>query len=215
MRNRLLWFSLHAILEKALAKHQRNLRACRACAGMASAPIAGAPVSSRILLVGQAPGAREPELGRPFAWTAGRVLFGWFEGALSWDESETRERVYFAAVCRCFPGKRPGGGDRVPSRGEIAHCGRWLRAEFELLRPELVIAVGRLAISQFTAYANLEAVVGRMIAGRYGTHRFDLVCLPHPSGASPWPRKEPGKSLTRRAMALIAAHPAVAWGGQA
>ena len=38
---------------------------------------------------------------------------------------------------------------------------------------------------------------------------FDLIPLPHPSGASPWPRQEPGKSLLRKALQLIAAHPSM------
>ena len=42
-------------------------------------PVSGGPVLSKVMLVGQAPGVREPVLGKPFAWTAGRTLFGWFE----------------------------------------------------------------------------------------------------------------------------------------
>ena len=68
----------------------------------------------RVLLVGQAPGDKEPVLGRPFAWTAGKTLRRGFT-SLAWSEDEVRDRVYFAAVCRCFPGKRPEGGDRVPA----------------------------------------------------------------------------------------------------
>ncbi len=48
-----------------------------------------------------------------------------------------------------FPGKNSQGGDRVPSRQEIALCGEWLRAEIAILKPGLVIAVGKLAIGQF------------------------------------------------------------------
>jgi len=53
--------------------------------------------------------------------------------------------------------------------------------------------------------------VGKSFASEYGGHRFDLVPLPHPSGASPWPHQLPGRVLLPRAMALIAAHPA--WKG--
>jgi uracil-DNA glycosylase len=111
--------------------------------------VVGRPVASRIILVGQAPGDKEPVLGRPFAWTAGRTLFKWFHAALGWSEEKTRDRVYFAAVCRCFPGKKGGGGDRVPDEDEIAHCASWLKREFALLRPALVLPVGKLAIRQF------------------------------------------------------------------
>ena len=77
-----------------------------------------------------------------------------------------------------------------------------------LLRPALVIPVGKLAIAQFTAYEGLEAHVGRQARYAYAGHAFDAIPLPHPSGASPWPRVEPGKTLLRDALALIAAHPA-------
>ena len=81
-------------------------------------PVVGQPVRSPVLLLGQAPGDKEPKLQRPFAWTAGKTLFKWFSG-IGLNEEEVRERVYMAAVCRCFPGKKPRGGDRVPSPQEI------------------------------------------------------------------------------------------------
>jgi len=171
--------------------------------------VTGGPVVSRVLLVGQAPGDREPKLGRPFAWTAGRTLFGWFDQHCRLDEAAFRDTVYMAAVCRCFPGKRPAGGDRVPSREEIENCAGWLDAEIRMLRPALIIPVGRLAIEQFVPCPSLAEVVGRRFRVTRAGHRSDLVPLPHPSGASPWPRVEPGKSLLRRAMTLIAGHPAI------
>jgi len=170
--------------------------------------VVGRPVDSRIMLVGQAPGDREPLMGRPFAWTAGRTLFGWFGGALGWSEDQVRDRVYFAAVCRCFPGKRPGGGDRVPSPQEIEACSPWLEREFRLLRTELLIPVGKLAIGRFLDAAPLKEVVGRSFRVRVGGRDADCIPLPHPSGASPWHRMEPGRTLLARALGLIAAHPA-------
>ncbi len=172
--------------------------------------VAGRPVASKILLVGQAPGDKEPKLGRPFAWTAGKTLFKWFNEALGWTEDEARDRIYFAAVCRCFPGKRLLGGDRVPNDGEIANCSRWLAAEIRLLRPALVLPVGKLAITQFLPVAPLNDLIGRQIAITYRDHAMDCIPLPHPSGASPWHRMEPGQTLLRQALARVAAHPAIA-----
>ena len=77
-----------------------------------------------------------------------------------------------------------------------------------LLKPALVIPVGKLAIAQFMPYRGLQAHVGRQSRCTYAGHAFDAIPLPHPSGASPWPRVEPGKTLLRTAMQLIAAHPA-------
>ena len=184
---------------------------------MASAPVSGGPVMSRVMLVGQAPGDKEPLRGRPFAYTAGRTLFGWFTRTCGWSEADFRARVYMAAVCRCFPGKRPTGGDRVPAPDEVANCSAWLRAEIDLLRPALVLPVGRLAIAQFlpdTDTWKLDAIIGNTFRTGYPgvDHTFDVVPLPHPSGASPWHRMEPGRTLLERALALAAAHPAMMGG---
>jgi uracil-DNA glycosylase len=192
----------------SLSKLVQALRGCRRCPQMQFSPISGGPVSSRVILVGQAPGVREPQAGRPFAWTAGKTLFKWFSDVAGVDESSFRATVYMAAVCRCFPGKTAAGGDRVPSRIEIANCSSWLDAEIVLLSPGLVIPVGKLAIAEFIRPAPaLSEVIGQMqTVGRAGK-RFDIIALPHPSGASPWHRIEPGKSLTQRALELIRDHP--------
>ena len=171
--------------------------------------ISGGAVVSKVLLVGQAPGDKEPKLGRPFAWTAGRTLFRWFTDSCGLDEAAVRSLIYMSAVCRCFPGKKPRGGDRVPTRQEIANCSSWLEAEFQILRPDLVLPVGRLAIEQFVACPSLTSVVGRQMRISFANHATDVIPLPHPSGASPWPRVEPGKSLLQDALRLIASHPAV------
>ena len=174
---------------------------------MVPPPVVGPPVLSKILLVGQAPGDKEPVMQRPFAWTAGKQLFKWF-ATLGVDEVDFRQRVYMAATCRCFPGKNPRGGDRVPSDVEVATCRPWLERELELLRPTLLIPIGRLAIQQFLPAAPLVEQIGKSFAVEHGRRRIDLIPLPHPSGASTWPRSEPGKSLTARALKLLGEHPA-------
>lgn len=192
-----------------IEQHLTALRACRRCPGMFRPVVVGRPVMGRVILVGQAPGDKEPKFGRPFAWTAGKTLFKWFNAALGWTEEETRNRIYFAAVCRCFPGKRPEGGDRVPNPVEIANCSAWLAREFEVLRPALVLPVGKLAISQFLPVAPLNDLIGRQFSLSFRGHAVDCIPLPHPSGASPWHRMEPGKTLLGRALQLVAEHAAI------
>ena len=170
--------------------------------------VSGGPVMSRVLLVGQAPGDKEPKLGRPFAWTAGKTLFRWFSEAAGMDEAQFRASIYMAAVCRCFPGKNPKGGDRVPSPEEVLNCAVWLKREFDILQPALVIPVGKLAIEQFIPVQKLDKIIGRKFEVTRDGHCFDVIPLPHPSGASPWHRIEPGKSLLKRSLKLIVKHPA-------
>lgn len=192
-----------------IQRHLERLLGCTRCPRMHKPVVVGRPVASRIMLVGQAPGDKEPILGRPFAWTAGKTLFKWFAGALGWTEEETRDRVYFAAVCRCFPGKRPKGGDRVPDPEEIEACSYWLEREFRLLEPQLVIPVGKLAIGRFLPPAPLQDMIGKTFRVTLAGRQADCIPLPHPSGASPWHRMEPGKTLLSKGLARIAAHPAV------
>lgn len=172
-------------------------------------PVSGGAVESRVVLVGQAPGVREPVAAKPFAWTAGKTLFRWFEEATGMNEETVRAKIYFAAVCRCFPGKAPGGSDRVPSPQEIENCSSWLDDEIEILGPRLIIPVGKLAIAQFLPLTKLEEVIGRCFRGQRNRRRFDLIPLPHPSGASPWHKISPGRELLAQALDLIACHPAM------
>lgn len=187
---------------------QEELRGCRACPRMVGPVIVGRPVDSRILLIGQAPGPREGAFGRPFAWTAGRTLFRWFAG-LGVEEEAFRSRVYVAAVCRCFPGKTAAGGDRVPDRSEVEQCGAWMAREVALLRPALLLPVGKLAIDLVLGPAakGLEQSVGRVQRATLHGVTADVIALPHPSGLSSWWKVEPGRTLLARALQALGGHP--------
>jgi len=195
-------------IQTRLDDHVARLLRCRRCLRMQSTPVSGGAVVSDVILVGQAPGPREPVLQRPFAHTAGKTLFRWFEESCGMNEATVRSKIYFAAVCRCFPGKNSSGGDRVPAPDEIRNCSSWMDDEIQILKPRLVIPVGRLAIAQFIDCRKLEEVIGRNFRVERVAHRFDLIPLPHPSGASPWHKISPGKELLEKALRKIARHPA-------
>ena len=203
-----------------LTLHLARLLKCRRCPRMKSAPVSGGAIVSDVMIIGQAPGPREPVLQRPFAHTAGKTLFRWFEEFCGMNEATVRSKIYFAAVCRCFPGKNSGGTDRVPAPDEIRNCSSWMHQEIQILRPRLVIPVGRLAITQFIAREKvvgeavsfpyrLEKVIGRKFQVERAGHRFDVIPLPHPSGASPWHKIPPGRELTVHALKLVARYPAI------
>ncbi|PYL66342.1 MAG: uracil-DNA glycosylase [Verrucomicrobia bacterium] len=196
-------------IQAHLDDHVTQVLQCRRCSRMQSMPVSGGAVVSDVMLIGQAPGPREPVLQRPFAHTAGKTLFRWFEEFCGLSESIVRSTIYFAAVCRCFPGKSAGGTDRVPAPDEIHNCSSWMNNEIKILRPQLIIPVGRLAIAQFIDCTKLEEVIGRKFRVQCVQHSFDLIPLPHPSGASPWHKVLPGKKLLSRALKLVARHPAI------
>jgi uracil-DNA glycosylase len=137
-------------------------------------------------------------------------MFGWFQEAFGPDEETFRERVYIAAGARCFPGKASGGGDRKPDRDELSRCRPFLRGEVEALQPTLVVPVGTLAIAEVLGFTGpLVEIIGTQRQTVFHGAAVDVIALPHPSGASPWPRIEPGKTLLRKALDLLAAHPEV------
>lgn len=193
-----------------MAVLHEELGACRACGTVIGPVVHGPAVMSPVLLVGQAPGPHEGKIGKPFAWTAGKTLFRWFEEAIGEPEERFRACVYMAAVLRCFPGKAKGGGDRRPAPEEIGNCRSFLERETGILQPELVLPVGTMAIEQVIGHKGpLVEVIGRSMEVSYHGVKVDVICLPHPSGASTWHRVSPGKELLQKAMGLIAAHPAV------
>jgi uracil-DNA glycosylase len=192
----------------AFARHVALLTACAACPNVFGRPVVGAVAGAKVMLVGQAPGPHEADAQRPFAYTAGRRLFGWM-AELGIDEETFRERIHIAAVIRCFPGKdAKSGGDRVPDEGEIARCGEHLDREIALLRPRLVIAVGTLASQQMIGVAQLKDAVGRVHRGKRAGRTFDVIVLPHPSGRSTWLNKQENAALMRKSLRLLAEHPA-------
>ena len=196
---------------RALRVHRDEVLACRRCETVVGPSVIGPPIASAIYAIGQAPGPHEAGKGRPFAHTAGKALFGWF-ARIGVDEATYRERVYMAAVTRCFPGKGPGAskGDRVPSADEIEACRPFVAREIALMRPSLILPIGRLAIAEVldTSRFKLADVVGRSFRARFHGVEADVVPLPHPSGLSAWPKVEPGKTLLDRALSLLADHPA-------
>jgi uracil-DNA glycosylase len=194
-------------LNVLLDAHATALAACRRCVfdDPAVLPVVSSSREPLAMLVGQAPGKTEVVDRRPFAGRAGRTLFRWFAD-VGITEDIARRRIYIAAVTRCFPGPSPSGrGDRVPSPYQVSNCAAWLEAEIELIRPRVIIPVGRLAIERFLGTGPLADQVGRI-------HQLDglpgrpiAIPLPHPSGASSWIHAPGHMDLVRASLRLIAA----------
>lgn len=184
-----------------------QLRSCRLCldAGYDVFPraIFSGSTSAQIMLIGQAPGITEKEAGRPFNAGSGTRLFAWLAEA-GIEEAWFRQTQYMTAITKCYPGRARGGsGDRVASRREQQLCRPYLEAEIALVKPALILAVGRLAIGRFfPAGEALEQIIGteKLVDGR------PVVPLPHPSGASRWHQIEANREKIRAAIRLIRAH---------
>ena len=189
-----------------LDAHRHALLRCRRChLGSAITPVTSQARNPRAMLVGQAPGKVEAEGGVPFSGRAGKTLFRWLERA-GLNPVTAREQIYISAVTRCYPGPHPSGrGDRVPSRLEQASCADWLQNELRIIRPKLLIPVGRLAIERFLPASPLDELIGTKHRVKHVGGHSTVIPLPHPSGASGWFYEEGHTQLLDRAIALIAA----------
>lgn len=185
-----------------------EILACRRCA-VAGHHVEGRPVLSgdpqivtrqaRVMLVGQAPGRTEAGNGRPFSGPAGRRLFQWLAMA-GIEESAFRQEVYMAAMTRCYPGPAASGhGDRRPSRQELALCRGYLDRAMWLVRPQVVVLVGGMAIDALLGKAPLSQLVGT-VHMRSGVAYLPL---PHPSGASTWFNQPAHRALLDQALRTL------------
>jgi uracil-DNA glycosylase len=179
------------------------MKRCRKC-GLPNgvSAVFGRFDSPRWMLVGQAPGKKEVALGRPFAGAAGRRLFQWLAEA-GFKEHEFRSFCYVTAMMKCFPG---GGtrGDLKPSRQQVANCAPWLAQELALVKPEVLIPVGQLAIERFIGRVKLAEVVGRGFQREINGSPVRVIPLPHPSGASAWTNAPENRTRIRLAIRLLA-----------
>lgn len=184
---------------RAIAPLQRDLARCRACseAGfpLESLPVRAPFAGQRAYMLGQAPGIVEGEERLPWRGRAGRTLRRW----LDMEEDTFYSTFFCASVTRCYPGRAASGrGDRTPTPREQELCAFWRRWELELLRPQLIVAVGGLAIRALLGVPSL-ACVGE----RYALDGSTVVPLPHPSGASSWPNLPGNRERLERALALV------------
>jgi uracil-DNA glycosylase len=184
--------------------HRSALLRCRRCSlGDSIRPIVSGAKNPRAMLIGQAPGKVEAEGGVPFSGRAGRTLFRWLARA-GLDEESARDLVYISAITRCFPGAHPSGrGDRVPTRQEQSQCADWLETELRIIRPAVLIPVGRLAIERFLPKLPLNELIGTRHVVDYGVGRGVAIPLPHPSGASSWIHQPGNAMLVETALQLI------------
>lgn len=183
---------------RSLVSLQRDNSRCRACVE-AGYPLDSWPVrapfrNQRAYLFGQAPGIVEGEERLPWRGRAGQTLRRWLE----LEGDDLYERFYCGSVTRCYPGRAPTGrGDRTPTPREQDLCELWRDWELELLRPQLIVTVGGLALRRLLGIPALTDAIGKS----YTRGDAIVIPLPHPSGASGWlndqaNRARLGKALT-------------------
>lgn len=123
---------------------ERRVFSCRACGLRRSArrPVLGeGALQADLMLVGEAPGAREDEWGRPFVGAAGELLNRILKAA-----GFIREEVYITNVVKCRP-----PGNRAPTPAEIKECRVYLEAQIRLINPKIIVCLGAVATQALIA----------------------------------------------------------------
>jgi DNA polymerase len=106
------------------------------------------------LFVGEGPGAEEDAQGEPFVGQAGRLL----DNMLAAIQLKRGTNVYIANVVKCRP-----PGNRNPEPGEALACEPYLHRQIELIRPKLIVALGRVAVSNLLATdASIASLRGKI-----------------------------------------------------
>lgn len=122
---------LQALQQECLA-----CRRCGLCETRHSVVFGQGSAHAEVMLVGEGPGANEDEQGLPFVGKSGQLLDHYLEAVdLSRDKN-----VYIANIVKCRP---PQNRDPLPE--ESAACMPWLRQQFQLIRPKIVVCLGRVA----------------------------------------------------------------------
>lgn len=111
------------------------------------------PTHAEIMFIGEAPGAREDKLGRPFVGAAGKFLDELLEQA-----GVTRADVWITNVVKCRP-----PGNRDPQMVEIETCtSNYLDNQIKIVNPSIIVTLGRHSMSKFFVKAKITQIHGQM-----------------------------------------------------
>ena len=167
-----------------------EIQACRLCAGRFAAtatrhaprPVTWFQPGARILIVGQAPGLRVHESGRPFTDRSGDRLRDWMgvDSATFYDQS----RIAIVPMAFCFPGYDAKGADLPPPK---VCASTWRDQVMQKLKPRLIILAGGYGIKWHLGIGNVTEAVAS-----WRDHAPHLFPLPHPSWRNTgWIKRNP------------------------
>jgi DNA polymerase len=109
------------------------------------------PEDAKLLFIGEAPGWNEDQTGRPFVGSAGQYL-DQLIGMIGYKRSQ----VFIANVIKCRPPE-----NRDPMPGEIMACGRWLERQLDLIKPRVIVTLGRFSMAKYFPGETISKVHGR------------------------------------------------------
>jgi uracil-DNA glycosylase family 4 len=134
-----------------IARQVTACRNCDLCRTRHKAVPGEGPATAKIVFIGEAPGWNENQQGRPFVGAAGQFLT-----ELLASIGLKRQDVYITNVVKCQP---PGNRDPLPD--EIAACGQYLDAQLALLKPKMVVTLGRYSMARWFPNARISQIHGQ------------------------------------------------------
>lgn len=143
-------------------------------------PGVGVP-GADVMAVGQAPDKQADQLGVAFVGPAGQFLSAMLESL-----GFTARRVYYTNIVKCFPG-RGKGGDIKPPAFAIEACTPWLRREYEMVQPKVILAIGDVAMKFFGVKGGIKKNTGKVFYTDWGP----VVPILHPAGLTKTPSNTP------------------------
>jgi uracil-DNA glycosylase family 4 len=162
----------------ALRDRARICTRCGLWMSRTNAVVGSGSLDAEIVLVGEAPGRTEDELGLPFVGRAGKLL-----DEILGKADLSRDDVFIMNVVKCRP-----PNNRRPRKGEVDACERFIAEQLDIIRPRVVAPMGNSSIGYFfEKYGLGKAVVGDVHGVEYeveaGWGVFKLVPLYHPAAA--------------------------------
>lgn len=141
---------------------------CRLAGGRNSVVFGSGSADADLMFIGEGPGAEEDKQGLPFVGRAGELLTKIIEAI-----ELRREEVYIANIVKCRP-----PGNRDPQPDEVAACRGFLERQIDLVRPRILVALGRIAAQTLLG---TETPIGRLRGQWYKVREVPMMVTYHPA----------------------------------
>lgn len=158
-----------------------DCRACKLCENRTQAVFGGGAPQAPWLIVGEAPGEQEDQLGEPFVGKSGQLLDNMLQaiqlsrqhGVSAEQPGSRASQVYITHAVKCRP-----PGNRNPEPEELAQCQPFLIRQIELLKPRIILAMGRFAVQ---ALLQSQEPIGRLRGRVHHCQGVPLIVTYHPA----------------------------------
>lgn len=159
---------------KQLQESVAGCRACGLCEGRKQTVFGVGNEQAHWMIVGEAPGEQEDRQGEPFVGTAGQLLDSMLRAIrLTRQEAAPAQQVFIANTLKCRPPR-----NRNPEPEELAACQPYLERQIELVKPRIILALGRFAVQ---ALLGSNEAIGRLRGKVHSYQGIPVIVSYHPA----------------------------------